>query len=262
MKLGMPAMVELSTIEESAALCTELGLSFLELNTNFPTQQLHLLDPEELRFLAKKYGIFYTIHLNDEMPVADFNPAVAEGYLNAMTQAILFAEKIGAPVLNMHLSEGARYTMPHRKLWFYEAYEQEYLEGMTRFRDLCDFVVGRNNIQICIENSGGFRPFHLKALELLLQRSCFGLTLDIGHDQCTGGADGQWMLEHATKLRHMHIHDVVSGNDHRPLGTGEIDLNRWLRVAQQHCYSAVLEVKTVEGLRQSAAWIQNNKEML
>ena len=103
MKLGMPAMVELSSIEESAALCAELGLSFLELNTNFPTQQIHLLDPQALREIAEKYGIFYTIHLNDEMPVADFNPAVAEGYLKAMAEAISFAEKIGAPVLNMHL---------------------------------------------------------------------------------------------------------------------------------------------------------------
>jgi sugar phosphate isomerase/epimerase len=258
MKLGMPAMVELSTIEESAALCAELGLSFLELNTNFPTQQLHLLDPEELRFLAKKYGIFYTIHLNDEMPVADFNPAVAEGYLNAMTQAILFAEKIGAPVLNMHLSEGAHYTMPHRKLWFYEAYEQEYLEGMTRFRDLCDFVVGRNNIQICIENSGGFRPFHLKALELLLQRPSFALTLDIGHDHCTGGADGAWILQHSAALRHMHIHDVLDGHDHHPLGTGQVDIPTWLRLAsKQHC-TAVLEVKTEAGLRQSVEWIHKN----
>ena len=157
----------------------------------------------------------------------------------------------------MHLSEGARYTMPDRKVWFYEAYRQEYLEGMTRFRDLCDFAVGRNSIHICIENSSGFRTFHLKALELLLQRSTFGLTLDIGHDHCTGGADGTWMLGQG-KLHHMHIHDVVSGNDHRPLGTGEVDLKRWLRVAQQNNCTAVLEVKTVEGLRQSAMWIKNN----
>ena len=257
MRLGMPAMIEHSTIEESAALCAELGLSFLELNTNFPSQQIHLLDPGELRFLAKKYGIFYTIHLNDEMAVADFNPAVAEGYLNAMTQAIGFAEQICAPVLNMHLSDGPRYTMPDRKVWFYEAYEQKYLEGMTRFRDLCDFAVGRNNIRICIENSSGFRPFHLKALELLLQRSSFGMTLDIGHDHCTGGADSAWMLRQG-KLHHMHIHDVATGNDHRPLGTGEVDLDRGLRVAQQQYCTAVLEVKTVEGLRQSATWIKNN----
>ena len=35
MKLGMPTMVEMRSIEEGAALCRELGLEFLELNINF-----------------------------------------------------------------------------------------------------------------------------------------------------------------------------------------------------------------------------------
>lgn len=258
MKLGMPSMVELSSIEESAALCAELGLSFLELNTNFPNQQIHLLDPQQLREIAEKYGIFYTIHLNDEMPVADFNPAVAGGYLKAMTDAIIFAEKIGAPVLNMHLSEGARYTMPDRKIWFYGAYEKEYLEGMTHFRDICDAAVGRHNIHVCIENSGGFLPFHLNALEILMQCNSFGLTLDIGHNHCSGGADGAWILKNRAKLLHMHIHDVLNGHDHHPLGTGQVDIPHWLTIAQQQHCTAVLEVKTEAGLRQSVDWIHEN----
>ena len=57
---GMPFLLETPTIADAAALCAELGLSFVELNTNFPNQQLHLLDAKHLRALAEKHGIGYT----------------------------------------------------------------------------------------------------------------------------------------------------------------------------------------------------------
>ena len=37
---GMPTLIELNTLEESAALCRELGLKFIELNMSFPQNQL------------------------------------------------------------------------------------------------------------------------------------------------------------------------------------------------------------------------------
>ena len=256
MKFGIPALVEVPDIGEAAALCQELGLSFVELNTNFPTQQLHLLDAGELTALSRRYGISYTIHLNDEMPVADFNPVVAKGYLDAVLEAISFAKKIGAKKLNMHLSDGARYTTPDRRIFFYEAYQAEYLAGMTRFRDVCTEAIGDADLMICIENSSGFRPFHLAAMDLLLESPVFGLTLDVGHDHCTGGADGTWILRHRDRLHHMHIHDALGCRDHLSPGSGEIDLKKWLTLGRELNCTAVLEIKTLPGLRKAAAWAQ------
>ena len=34
--LGMPSLIETKSIEECAALCSALGLQFIELNLNFP----------------------------------------------------------------------------------------------------------------------------------------------------------------------------------------------------------------------------------
>ena len=48
---GMPTLIELQTVEQHCALCSQLGLQFVELNTNFPGQQLHLLDADELKAL-------------------------------------------------------------------------------------------------------------------------------------------------------------------------------------------------------------------
>ena len=251
---GMPSLIELNTIAESVALCKELELSFLELNTNFPQHQPHLLNVQELVDLARDADIFYTIHLNDDLHVAEFNPHVARGYCDSVLEAIAFARKIGAPVLNMHLSGGAYYTVPDRRIRFYEAFEEDYLRGMTRFRDLCTEAIGDAPIRICVENTTGYLPFQLKALDILLQSPVFGLTMDIGHNCCAGNADEPWILSHADRLIHMHLHDVRDcKKDHLPFGTGNLDLSKYLSLAQDR--TAVVEVKTIAGLRQAIAWL-------
>jgi len=259
LSFGMPTLIETKTVQEMAELCGELGLSFIELNTNFPLHQPHLLDAEELNALAEKYGIAYTIHLNDEMPVAEFSPAVADGYRQAVLQVIELAKKIGVTKLNMHLAEGAHYTMPDKIVYFYDAYLEEYLQRMAQFRDLCEDAIGDSGIMICMENVTGFRDFQLAALEILLQSHVFCLTLDIGHNYCTRGVDEKWIMDHAGRLHHMHMHDAKDGKkDHQALGMGEIDIPRFVDLARKHNCTVVLETKTVEGLRESVKWIKKN----
>lgn len=260
-RFGMPALIELDTVAELAELCSRLGLSFVELNTNFPQHQLHRLDPEELNRLAREYGIGYTIHLNDEMPVADFNPTVAMGYRRAVLEAIAFAREIGAKVLNMHLSQGAHYTMPDRIVYFYEAYREEFLAGIAAFRNACTAAIGDSGIRICVENSKAYLDVQKAALDVLLESPAFGLTLDIGHSHCSGYADESWILARRSRLHHMHLHDAKNGRqDHLPLGGGDLDLPGYLALAESCGCTAVLEVKTVAGLRASAAWLAEQKQ--
>lgn len=261
-KFGMPTLIETKTVKDAAALCGELGLDFLELNTNFPLHQPHLLDAQELNDLAKEYGIFYTIHLNDEMAVAEFNPLVAEGYRAAAVQTIELAKKIGVKTINMHLSEGAKYTTPQKVLYFYEEYREEFLKGMRRFRDVCVEAIGDSGIQICVENTTGYKDYQKEVLKMLLESPCFGLTLDIGHNYCAGGADEPWILQHKDRLHHMHIHDAKNGkNDHQALGTGELDISAYMNLAGECSCTVVLETKTVEGLRQSVSWVKEKDYM-
>lgn len=249
---GIPTLIELETVEQHCAVCAQLGLKFVELNTNFPRQQLHLLDADKLQALTKQYGIFFTIHLNDEMPVGDFNPTVAKGYTDAVLEAICFAKKAGVKVLNMHISEGAHYTRPDGVVYFYEAYREDYLQRMTAFRDACTEAIADSGIRICMENSKAYLPFQKEALDLLLESPAFALTLDIGHNYCSKFADEEWILARRHRLAHMHIHDAKNGTrDHLPLGQGELDISKYLTLANELNCTAVIEVKTLEGLKQS-----------
>ena len=258
LSFGMPALIELDTVEQTVALCARVGLDFVELNTNFPQQQVYLMDPEKMRKLAEAYRIFYTLHLNDEMPVADFNPVVAEGYRKAVLETIEFAKQVGIKVLNMHISDGAHYTTPQGIVYFYEAYREEYLRGMRQFRDVCEEAIGNSGIRICMENSKAYFDFQKEALDLLLESPVFALTLDVGHNHCAGYADEEWIRQRSARLQHMHLHDAKgSKQDHQPLGQGDVDVSAYLELAQQTGCTVLLEVKTLEGLRDSARWIRN-----
>ena len=252
---GMPTMIETETLEQCASVCRSLGLDFVELNLNFPQYLLHKLDADKLNKLAQQYKIGYTIHLDDEMSVADFNPYVAQGYCKTVLDAIALAKRIGAKKLNMHMSRGAKYTLPTKVIYFFEAYEAEYLQNMKQFRDACTEAVGDSDILICVENTNGFLPFQKKALEILLESPAFGLTFDIGHNYCAKDADEAWILSHKDRLHHFHIHDARDGSkDHLALGKGELDVRRYLALAEELGCSVVLETKTVAGLTESVNW--------
>lgn len=257
MRYGTPTMIETDTLLRCAQVAQEQGLDFVELNINFPQYQLSMLDPEGLNRLSEEFGIGYTLHLDDEMSIADFNDYVAEGYLKTVLDAIELAKKVKIPVLNMHLSRGAKYTLPDRVVYFFEAYREDYLKKIAHFRDVCTAAIGEAPITICVENTNGWLDFQRAAVELLLESPVFGLTYDIGHNYCAKNADEAWLLAHKDRLRHFHIHNTAQGNkDHQALGTGELDIPRYLDLARELGCTVVLEVKTVEGLAGSVNWMK------
>ena len=259
LKYGAPTMVEMENLTQATAVCSQLNLDFLELNINFPQYLLQNLDVENLKKLSQEQGIFYTLHLDDEMSIADFNPYIAEGYCQTVYDAIELSKSLGITRLNMHMARGAKYTLPDRVIYFFEAYEKEYLERIRAFRDQCEKRIGQSGILICVENTAGYLPFQKRAVELLLESPVFGLTFDIGHNYCSGNMDEEFILSHKDRLKHFHIHDCVEGKkDHRTLGTGVLDVKRYLALAEELGCTAVVETKTVESLKQSMDWIRRD----
>ena len=256
MRFGMPSLIETKTLEECAALCAELGLDFVELNMNLPQYQIQVMDAERMKAAADQYGISYTIHLDENMNMADFNPLVAEAYRETVVRTIGLAKKLGIPVLNMHMPVGVYFTLPQGKVYLFEQYREQFLDKMRRFRDACEEAVGNSGVRICVENWFGYTPWQTEALDLLLESPVFGLTFDVGHNYCKGGVDEPVILARQERLHHIHLHDVVEGKDHRPLGTGELDKEKYLALAAECGCSVVLETKTVAGLRESVRWLR------
>ena len=81
---GIPTLIENNSIEESINLCKELNFNFVELNMNLPQYQLENIDIEKLNRLKIENNIFYTIHLDENLNVSDFNSYVANAYLKTV----------------------------------------------------------------------------------------------------------------------------------------------------------------------------------
>ena len=253
---GMPTLLELPDAEDCVRLCASLGLRFLELNMNLPQYQPDAVDIERLKRLAERYGVYYTIHLDENFNPFDFNSAVAQAWLETLRRTVRIAAALSAPILNMHLPAGVYFTLPDRRVYLFEAYRETYRDRLRAFRALCESEAGAAGPRLCIENCGDWLPFQLEALAELLESDGFGLTLDVGHNAAAGYRAEPFVLENRHTLCHFHFHDLCGGRDHQPLGTGEIDLSGYLRLAAERGSRAVAETKTVEGLRRSVDWLR------
>ena len=147
LRFGMPTLIETASIEECAALCSELELDFVEMNMNLPQYQVQTMDVQRLKSVARDYGIHYTIHLDENMNMADFNPLVAGAYRQTAIETIGLAKKLEIPVLNMHMPVGVYFTLPDRKVYLFGAYPEQFLDAMRQFRDECTAAIGGSGIR-------------------------------------------------------------------------------------------------------------------
>lgn len=255
----MPILLEKESLEENAALCSKLGLSFLELNQNLPEYLPKQIELEQAMKWMDQYQIYYTLHLDESMDVCCFDAGVAEAYERTALQSIQLAKKLRAPLVNMHLAAGCYFTMPEKRVYLYERYQQHYLHSLSTFADHCMEEIGDSGIVLSVENTWGFAlPYRSMGVQELLKRPCFRLTFDIGHNAGSGGTDEYFIREHAKKLAHFHFHDAIGGRDHLALGEGALDLPSYFELAEKHGCRGVLETKTVEALVKSVAWVREH----
>lgn len=253
--IGMPTLLETPTLEECAKLCADLNLDFVELNMNLPQYQLDKIDIEQFKRIAEQYGIYYTIHLDENLNVSDFNPYVAEAYRKTVTDTVALAKQLDIKVLNMHLSKGVYFTLPDKKTFLFSEYKEQYLKSIAEFKAVCEKAIGNADIIICTENCDRFEDFQKEAVELLLQSPVFALTFDVGHNYCAGKADEEFIIKHKELLRHIHLHDAKGQKNHLALGAGDMALEYYLALADEQNCSVVLETKTVSALIQSVEWL-------
>ena len=262
LKFGMPTLLEMAEIAECAGLCRELGFDFIEMNMNLPQYQVQNLDAGYLKKVAREYGVGYTIHLDENMNFAEFNPYLADAHIRTVTETIAVAKELEIPVLNMHMPLGVYFTLPEGKVYLLEQYGQLYRQRAEQFRDACTRAIGSSGIRIAVENWSGYAPWQIPVLDILLESPAFGLTFDVGHNFCKQGMDEPVILQRREKLCHMHLHDVRDGcRDHQALGTGDLDIAKCLALAEECATTVVVETKTVAGLRASAAWMKQ-KDLL
>ncbi len=262
MKFGMPTLVECKDITETCEVASRFGLDFIEVNMSFPQYLPSKSGAEEYRAIAKKHGVFYTVHADEQLNPFDFNPVVSDCYFRTMSECIDFSLEIGVPVINMHLLKGVYVTLPERVVLLTDVYKDEYIARVKAFIRMCEERIAGRNMKICIENvdTNIFTVSQLDALEFFMKSDVFGLTLDVGHDACMSGKDRHVFEKYPEKLCHMHLHDSDGKHAHLPLGEGVINVGEKLTLLNYDT-TCLVEVKTVAGLEKSVKFLKKNNYM-
>lgn len=249
---GMPTLIELNGIEDNVKLCQSLNLNFIEINMNLPEYQPNRIDIEKFNYLKGKSNVFYTIHLPEELDIANFNEDIRSAYEKIFADSVTIAKELSIPIINMHMNVGVYFTMPTERIYLYKKFGQDYFAQIRRFAALSEELLKDTGVKLAIENTGIYDLEYIRtAVDELIKKENIILTWDIGHDFSSGNKDMNYILSNRNKLGHMHIHDACGRNNHLPLFTGEIDLYHRIKTAQQQGCNCVIETKTVEGLKES-----------
>ena len=252
MMLGMPALVEYSTLNQLIELCMKLKLSFIELNMNLPYNFIQNLSPNELKKITKETNIKFTMHMPDEADIGSFYESVRAGYVQLFSDTIDWAKEAGVKLLNLHIMEGAKMTLPDRKVYIYDKYSEEFTENFIKSIKTLSSKAQKNNIVLSIENSSNFGKRYIQdVLDEALTYPKVKLTWDTGHDAVSNFKDRKYLLDNREHIAHMHLHDAKGSHDHQVLFEGELNIKKLLNFAQTMNIMALIEVKTEEALIKS-----------
>jgi sugar phosphate isomerase/epimerase len=176
------------------------------------------------------------------MNIACLFEPVRRASVEVMTDCFAVAAEIGAFVV---LHPG------------YFAWEQEREQADRQFiKSLSELSAAARELSITFyfENMGDMNFFNLRTPEDLSIIDGTGFTLDVGHanlNRCLPA-----FLR--THIDHMHIHDNNGKRDsHSPVGEGEIDFAPVMAARRREHATAVIEVRSFEGVLKSMKALEN-----
>ncbi len=261
LRLGIPTLIEMPDFERTVRLALDLEVEFIELNMNMPEFCPESLSAKVIRECRKRTGLDFTIHMPDDTDLASFHGPIREGHVARFGETARWAAEAGAKLINLHLSPGIYFTLPDKKVWIYENYYDKFVGNLREAYGKVISYANEFGVRVCTENVTNFNiPFVAKAIDDLCQMDGFYLTWDVGHDARTGYKEGEVLLRHAERIRHMHLHDYNGTSDHQVPGTGVIDIMGMLSFAKRNHCSVLVETKTEGSLEESVSQVRGYLE--
>lgn len=259
-KVGMPALVEYNSLTQLVELCLELKLDFIELNMNLPYNFIENINPTILKKITEETNIEFTMHMPDEADLGTFYESVRQGFVQLFSDTLDWSFESGVTLLNLHMIEGAKMTLPDKKVYVYDQYWEEYLDRFIKSIAALSDKANKYNVALAIENSNNFGKSYIKkALDKAILYPNVSLTWDTGHDAVGNFLDNKYLMKNINKISHMHFHDAKGQDDHQIPFEGDLDVHELIGFAKKHQIGMLVEVKTIDALKESVKILRDNK---
>lgn len=257
--LGMPTLLELNNLENNARICSELGLSFVEINMDIPDYSIDRMKPNHIIDISADYGMDFTLHLPHETDLGSFYAPVRHEYLLFVEHTLKWAKASDITRVSMHINNGVCFNMPDKKVFLYDKYFNEFRANLFNSMSKVSHLAAKCGIKLCIENDCDFKnSFIQNVLNEILKSPNISLVWDVGHDALSGYSESDFILAHKDKISQMHLHDCDSTGCHKPLFYGNVDILASINTAKELNIPVVIQVKTVEELKLSVKKLREN----
>ena len=155
--------------------------------------------------LGKRHGVGYNIHLPDDLPLFQADPAKQQRGAATVRQLMCRLAPLAPAffILHLEMSTDRGMNAGDRRRW-----EDRTIRGLEQLA-----AAGCAMSALCIEN----QSVPLEWIEPI--RASFGMTLclDIGHLKLAGGRLDHTLSRWPSQISALHVHGVADGKDHRAL---------------------------------------------
>ncbi len=208
---------------------------------------------DELVALRQERGLRYTVHLPLTIQLASPNPALRRASLDTLVEVFALCAPLDPVAWVLHVTP---LFGVERSITGTERARAQQSRNVALAEESLAELLARTGVparRIAVENLN--YPFEI--LDGVLERHDLGVCCDVGHLLARGGDPAAFVRRYATRLTHVHLHDVIDGLDHRPLGdpAGVLDLAALWRALDEAEYGGVvtLEVFNEAHIAQSRA---------
>jgi sugar phosphate isomerase/epimerase len=224
-----------------------MHLDFIDLTLEPPLATAQRVDPQAVRAALDEHGLHAVGHTAYYLPLCSPFESIRRAAVNELKACLEVFAAIGIEWMNLHPD---RQAPLHDRKFIIDRNLQTIRELLATARE---FGIG-----LMIENlPGGFNSVRQLG-ELLDQVPELGLHLDIGHANLLvdHNTTDELLAAYGNRLRHVHLHDNKGGSAdlHLPLGTGNLDLRRYICALLAAGYDGTITLEVFTPDRQYLAY--------
>ncbi len=164
-------------------------------------------------------------------------------------ETVDFAGKIGATVITFHAGSYPLFYAKSERL-------EKLAQRFERFTKITDPIVTLENMPVKPHGTIREPVAHLSDCEELMKMlPHLKLTLDVGHSIQNGDDYVRFIRKNVARIANIHLHDGVrAGRAHQRLGTGEVDLDSFLKVLRDVQYLGRVSLETLSFDDTQSSW--------
>jgi len=207
-RLGAPSYVipeaVLPNVELLAPLVDDVQLLFFESSNT--SQLAHEVPVAALAELAAAHDLTYTVHLPTDIFLGPADAAMRQAGIDEIERLVAQLAPLSPVAFDLHLNQQPGLA------------PGQWQENIASSLALLRGRLGSEVAKIAIENI----DYPFAQLQSLVAAHGFSLCLDLGH-VLYYQHDWRAAVDLASQAKHLHLHGVRDGRDHRPLGFDQVD---------------------------------------